>query len=302
MSNGPDKGDEGLLRPSPQNSSSQSSPRLDPPSAIVTQASASESSASLLRLQQQFQAALLEPRRFSEDAAKLVQDSNRLSAAQHLSIYQRSYIARLRQCMATQFSALNYALGESLFQMFVSEYLQQHPSNSYTLNVLGQRFSDFLQRSRDAFLPPEETWPAFIIELAHFEYALSVLFDSTQVDQTKAALDTPDDELMLAPVHQLFHHHFPLAQYYRHYKNGEQPELPLPLQSHALVVRHQYRIGVFELSAQQFQLLSLLQQTGTVGHNVHMAQQKMTYLADFASFWAKCRHRWILSGVLVYKC
>ena len=45
----------------------------------------------------------------------VVHDSEKLAAKDHLAIYQRSYIARLRNCMATQFSALEYALGEDIF-------------------------------------------------------------------------------------------------------------------------------------------------------------------------------------------
>ena len=81
-------------------------------------------------------------------AGALVNDSSRLSAEQHLGIYRRGYIARLRECMKNQFSALNYALGDKLFQMFADEYLGAHPSVSYTLSELGRKFPDFLEATR----------------------------------------------------------------------------------------------------------------------------------------------------------
>ena len=63
----------------------------------------------------------------------LIYDSTRLSAREHLAIYQRSYIARLRDCMAQQFTALAYALGPELFQGFADEYLSACPSTHYNL-------------------------------------------------------------------------------------------------------------------------------------------------------------------------
>src|SRR6202008_4858565 len=108
----------------------------------------------------------------------IVNQSQRLSAVHHLDLYRHSYIARLRSCMQSQFSALAYALGSELFELFADQYLDTYPSESYTLNTLGEKFAIFLQEPRpDAGQEPKETWPDFMIELAGFEYALSKIFD-----------------------------------------------------------------------------------------------------------------------------
>ncbi|MFT6333479.1 MAG: hypothetical protein ACI86M_000623 [Saprospiraceae bacterium] len=78
----------------------------------------------------------------------VIKSSKRLSAKQHLAIYQMSYVARLRNCLAKQFSALEYALGENLFRGFADEYLQQYPSTSYNLIYLGENFATFLEVTR----------------------------------------------------------------------------------------------------------------------------------------------------------
>ena len=70
-------------------------------------------------LQEWMQNALIQP----SSAAKQEVDqrfkaSNRLSASERLAIYQRSYISRLRLCLAEQFPASRHALGADLFDQF----------------------------------------------------------------------------------------------------------------------------------------------------------------------------------------
>jgi len=73
--------------------------------------------------------------------------------------------------MASQFKALEYALGESLFKGFADQYLQANPSQSYTLMDLGKNFSSYLEATRpDKEYSEKEDWPDFMIELAAFEY------------------------------------------------------------------------------------------------------------------------------------
>lgn len=103
----------------------------------------SPASIGLAQVQQFMQAALVRQDGAPVDAphAQQVQahiaPGARLSAAQHLAIYQRGYYARLLQCMQGQFKALGHALGPQLFADFAREYLRQTPSRSPTLALLG---------------------------------------------------------------------------------------------------------------------------------------------------------------------
>src|ERR1700759_1363098 len=108
----------------------------------------------------------------------IVNHSEKLPANEHLAIYQRSYIARLRNCMSQQFSALEYALGGELFRGFADDYLVSYPSTSYNLAGLGAHFARHLQATRpDAQDDVKEDWIYFIIELAKFEYDINALFE-----------------------------------------------------------------------------------------------------------------------------
>ena len=138
---------------------------------------------SLAALQQWLQGCILQPDPKAQARAveEHIAPSPTLTPQQRLAIYQRGYLARLRECMAGQFKALHHALGEALFADFVEEYLRVYASRSPTLSDLGDRFTRFLQETRpDATEPPErrELWADFMVELARYEWDVYQKFDA----------------------------------------------------------------------------------------------------------------------------
>lgn len=191
----------------------------------------------------------------------LINESSRLTAARHLNIYRQSYAARLRECMRNQFSALAYALGEELFQMFADQYLDACPSGSYTLNDLGRRFPDYLEETRpDAGQKERELWIDFIIQLARFEYTLSSIFDehSDEEEFKPATESTPDEELRTVPIFRLFYHRHPVCRYYLDVTRDKKPELPFEEDSYSVVTRNNYRLSLLEIQPAQYHFLGLL--------------------------------------------
>jgi Putative DNA-binding domain len=229
----------------------------------------------------------------------LVHATTRLSAARHLSIYQGSYIARLRECMQNQFSALSYALGPQLFEAFADEYLATHPSDSYTLNTLGEKFPVFLATTRpDAQEAQQEDWPDFMIELAAFEYGLSLIFDEPEKPCGEwATATTPDQDLQLLPIFHLFHHRFPVCAYYLAFQQQQQPELPFPEETYAVVTRYQYRLGLFVVRPAQYYWLQKMH----AGRSVGEAWEEMINEYQFdreqvKKVWPEWRSYFIASG------
>jgi len=232
----------------------------------------------------------------------VVNASQRLSAVRHLDIYRYSYIARLRSCMQSQFSALAYALGNDLFQLFADQYLDTYPSESYSLNTLGEHFASFLEATRpdkDA----KETWPDFMIGLAGFEYALSVIFDEHTIDTGDAAtIDTPDDKLALQPVFHLFRHSFPICNYYLEFSQGKEPELPFPEESYCVVTRVNYKLGLFSIRAAQYHFLKKMQETHSFAAAKMMLINEMGIpQPEFDRVWPEWKKSFIASGFFVEK-
>lgn len=234
----------------------------------------------------------------------IVNNSNRLTAAQHLSIYRQSYIARLRACMQTQFKCLAYALGESLFQDFTDQYLDSNASTSYTLNDLGEKFSLFLAKTRpDADIEIKEEWPDFMIELAAFEYRLSEIFDVHEIESGDVPdSDTVDEQLISSQSLNLFEHRFPICQYYLDFGAGLLPQLPLPQQSYSVACRQNYKLGLFSIRVDQYHFLKFIKS----GASVQEAKEKLIAKFNFKeedidSIWPIWRKNFISSGFLVKK-
>ena len=226
----------------------------------------------------------------------VINDSARLTAHEHLAIYQRSYVARLRGCMAQQFSALDYALGEELFRAFADEYLAAHPSAHYNLAELGRQFPAHLQANRpDADSLEKEDWIDFIIELAAFEFEVGILFDqAAEEDYQLATVLNDDAEIEPVPTCTLYRFQFPTNAFYTRFKKGEQPELPYAAPSHCVVLRHNYKLAVYDLPADHYEFLTLLAQGMTVAEaRSEFSHRHRIDAGTFARLWPVWKRKWI---------
>lgn len=253
----------------------------------------------LTNIQNWMQSVLISPELNSAQAKDFINDSNRLTAERHLQIYRQSYIARLRECMKNQFSALAFALGEELFQMFADQYLENYPSGSYTLNDLGKQFPDFLEATRpDDGSEEKESWIDFIIELARFEFSLSEIFDEHAAENfVPADADTPDENLKLIPVFRLFHHTYPVCRYYLDVVNKNAPELPFEEETFCAVTRCDYRLALLEINPAQHYFLEKL------AHGESVSKAKIRVIDEFGfdpknfeTVWLKWRENFIASN------
>lgn len=130
-----------------------------------------------------------------------IQGDDRLSAAERVRIYARMYFLRLRDALASDFPALQRALGDEAFDQVVQLYVLAHPSSSPSLRHLGSRLARFLTERPDLAAP----WQA---DLAALEWALVDAFDAADepaLDAARLALLTPDEwpDLALRPVASL---------------------------------------------------------------------------------------------------
>lgn len=226
----------------------------------------------------------------------VVKDSEKLPARDHLAIYQRSYIARLRNCMITQFSALEYALGEDIFCAFADDYLASRPSYSYNLAQLGKHFAEHLEENRpDKDAEHKEDWINFVIELAQYEYNLGVIFEQkADEDYQLASLETSEDQLKLVPICELFEFDFPVRKFYSDFKQGKEPNLPYERKTYAAVLRHNFKLVVYDLHKEQFEFLNYLKKGLTLQEAKE--QFKKDYpnnIDDFQRVWDNWKTRWI---------
>lgn len=229
----------------------------------------------------------------------IVKSSKRLNAEKHLAIYQRSYIARLRDCMSKQFTALAYALGEDLFIAFADEYLHHYPSKNYNLITLGEHFADYLEATRpDKDQQIKEEWPDFMIELAQFEYAINIIFEKKANEEYELVTSNVDDDsLELIPVCYPFQFHFPIREYYTAFANDQNPELPFAGDTFCVILRHEYQLTFHDINPGQFHFLSYLKE----GCSITQAKEKLiknhaVSAEQLEHFWPTWKAYWITKG------
>ena len=268
----------------------------------------SEAPLSLDALQAWMQHALIFPLQTSpQQTEQLVESSPRLAAGHRLAIYQRSYYLRLLTCMREQFPALCYTLGEELFDDFAYEYLQAHPSESYTLYDLGRRFPTYLDETRpDREEPVEsrERWVDFMVALSHYERQLFVMFDAPGHEgRPFADVDVPDRHLRLQPCFALGHYPFPVAEYYHEVRSGHTPPVPLPSVTLVALVRKNYLTRTVPLTAPHYTFLASLQSGSSVTEALKLvAAQLAMPIAKVHESWSApegTRQRWIEAGFFI---
>jgi len=124
------------------------------------------------------------------EAKQLVKPNDRLSANERLNIYHRQYWYRILDSFNEDFPGLGAILGERAFERLSRAYLNNCPSESFTLRNLGSRLEEWLTAHPD-FAGKHF---ALAIDMIRLEWAHIEAFDSAE----RKALG-PEDLLELGP-------------------------------------------------------------------------------------------------------
>jgi hypothetical protein len=217
----------------------------------------------------------------------VIRRSKSLTAAERLAIYANAYYARLLECLAAYYPVLQSALGEEVFESFAFEYLQRHPSVSYTLDRLGDSFARFLDETRpdrEAGEPEEVGWPDFLIDLATLEWNINQVFDGPGVEfQPLLTAETlrsfpaerfAEARLVPVPCLRLLAFRYPVNAYYTAARRaGEGEEVPVPDAAPELVAlsRRDFVVRRYPLDAAQHALLGRVLAGASVGEAIAAA-------------------------------
>jgi len=218
----------------------------------------------------------------------------RLSALERLSIYHDSYRARLVECLADDYPALKYALGEERFEMLAREYIAEHPSRSATLNAYGQHLATFCRR---AFL--ENT--AFIAELARLEWSLveAVHAESPKPLTLESLEGLSPDRFALArfvpnAALRVLHFEYPVNDYYRAFREDLAPSVPQASACHVAVYRRDLTLWRRDLTPPAARLLEALAAGETLTAALSQLEAFPDVSAQEVMSWF---HGWIADGL-----
>jgi hypothetical protein len=260
------------------------------------------------------------------DVEQVIARSEAQTSVERLSIYANAYYARLLECLGEEFPVLKETLGEETFDAFAIDYLQNYPSQSYTLGKLGENFTRYLAETRPA--EGDETnegesaeadggeseeadvaevpadWPNFLIDLATLEWTFGQVFDGPGTEgqtlltseqlQAIEAEQWPSARLEIVPCLKLLALRFPTNAFYTAMRRGEEPALLGPAASWLAITRRDFVVRRHDLTERQYELLSSLAAGETIGAAIERAarapggdlEQFVVELGDWFRDWA----------------
>lgn len=192
-------------------------------------------------------------------AGEVIRPNDRMTVADRLQVYNGAYLARLKEVLAGDFPAVQYAVGEHAFHHLVASYLERRPSRHPNLNQLGRAFPEFVARRRKL------AHRAFAADLARLERMVSESFDAPEFEP----LDTKELEalvpeqwaaavLELNPSVRLAAFRHPVNDFYQRFKDEEQPPVPEPGASRVVTYRKGDRVWRMRLTKPMHAVLAAI--------------------------------------------
>ena len=210
----------------------------------------------------------------------IINRSHSLTSSERLQVYANAYYARLVECLREEFPALVHALGEDIFDAFAFGYLQQYPSQSYTLADLSRHFPDFLSATRPGSGPedaasPGDSWPNFLIDVATVERTYSEVFSGPGVEGQRTLQPedvqalSPDEfesaRLIPVPCLRLLRLSYPVHDYISAVRHNTEAIVPDAEPTWLVITRREYVVRRSAVSELEYELLAALQSGETIG-------------------------------------
>ncbi len=225
----------------------------------------------------------------SDEVEQVILPSQALDSISRLQVYGNAYFARLMECLRESFPTVEHAIGREAFDEFAFGYLQSFPSESYTLNDLGNRFIEYLEATRPDREERERGeigFPDFLIDLMRLEWSIERVFDGPGFEgQAMLSADTlravpadrwPQARLTPAVCLRLLEFQFPVNDYFTAVRQQREPEFPLPEPSFMALTRRNFVVRRFPLSQAEHVLLAALMRGETVGQAIATAAEHTT--------------------------
>jgi hypothetical protein len=183
---------------------------------------------SLRAIEEWFVAAITAPHAsdaLDADATRLLTRGPKLAAADRLAIYRYGYRARLVECLADDYPALQFALGQDAFEALCLAYIERHPSSAPSLNFYGRHMPHFIRDEAEPF-PLRD----FAADLASLEWALVEVLHARVADRLSqeelAAIPIEkwvDARLPGADAVRVLRFQYPVNAFFQAFKTDREP-------------------------------------------------------------------------------
>lgn len=184
--------------------------------------------------------------------------SRTLAAIERLAIYGDAYRARLVECLADDYPALKYALGDDAFEALCLRYIARHPSTSPNLNAFGRHMAAFCRDEERPALPFEG-------DLAALEWAMVDVLHAAAAEKLDLATlaGVPAEQwagARFAPggAVRVVEFGYPVNAYFQAFRMDEAPRVPEKGWSATAVFRDGATIWRMDMSRAMHALLMML--------------------------------------------
>lgn len=202
----------------------------------------------------------------ASEAPGLIRASRTLAPLQRLDIYRGMYELRLIEALRTDYPGLAHFLGERKFEELARLYISECPSQSYTLNRLGDRLPHFV---RDVEGLPR---PRFVESLAQLELIESIVFDEEETpaeEPHRLAAGSPEEwalrRLVPIPALRLVRLAYPAHEYLQAMRRGAPDPALRPRRAYLIVYRKSYGLFHLAVSEAAFALFTALAGGASLG-------------------------------------
>ncbi|HEY4933820.1 MAG TPA: DNA-binding domain-containing protein [Terriglobales bacterium] len=144
-------------------------------------------------------------------AEEIIKPNDRLTSFERLEIYNRQYWFRVLSALAEDFEGLRLIVGDRQFEKLSIAYLQDCPSQSFTLRNLGSRLEQWLRLHPEWIAGVEE----IAIDMVRLEWAEIEAFDEAskpKLTEADVAALGPDPQFELQPYIRLVELHYPVDE------------------------------------------------------------------------------------------
>ncbi len=213
------------------------------------------------------------------EIGRVILPSKTLSSVERVGVYQGMYLLRMVEALGNDFPAAAHFLGSDAFTELVTAYVAAHPSRSYTLNRLGDRFPEFIRKCE----VPGVRRKAFVSDLARLEALVTEVFDAPEspawpAEQIARIPEDAWEGAVLRPIEALrlgaFAH--PVNAYLQSVKdeNHEHPSTGRKA-TRVVVYRKSYEVWRLDLEKPAYEFLSALVRGRPFGKAVAQAARSL---------------------------
>ncbi len=234
----------------------------------------------------------------AEQVDEVILPTDRLTSVDRVGIYHSMYLLRMHDALEKDYEALKHFLGDRGFFRLISDYVQAHPSRSYSLNRLGDHLPEFIKTSTEAKRRD------FCHDLARLECAMAQVFDAPETKPLSEAqiaavpaVAWEGARLQTIEAFRLMAFRYPVNAYLQTLRDDNHDH-PKPRQKNEWIAiyRKDYAVWRLSLSREAHDLLADLAAGARLGEALAAALRRgrRSLSADSLSGWFR---EWVSGGV-----